>query len=469
MFPESVISPVFLAKVKKYNKMNNILILGAGRSATACIRYVLESAKEHNWYVVVADADQEMAAQKVGNHPNGRGIWLDASKTSDRHALIGRADVVISLLPPQLHLEVAYDCIRYKKHLITASYVSKDIYKLSDDFRNKELIFMGEMGLDPGIDHMSAMQKIDEIKSRGGKITAFRSNAGGLVALDCLKKNPWRYKFTWNPRNVVKAGQGTAQYLENGKFKYVPYNRLFKEYRLIEIPGFEEPFEVYANRESLLYREAYSLDDIPTLYRGTIRYRGFCDAWNALVQIGMTDGTYPILDSEKITYHELMEAYLSKEGRTGASVKERIAELLGESEFSPVMKKLDWLGLFSKKKIGLPNATPALILEHLLLSKWQLEPNDRDMIIMQHEFDYELEGQKRRLYSTLVLEGKDSDDTAMARLVGLPLGIFAKQVMLKKITASGVHIPVKKEVYEPVLEELRDYGVVFREWEELVD
>ena len=449
--------------------MNNILILGAGRSATACIRYVLERAKEHNWFVIVADADHELAAQKVGNHPNGRGVWLDASKVNDRRDLIGRADVVISLLPAQLHLEVAYDCIHLKKHLITASYVSKDIYKLSDDFRNKELIFMGEMGLDPGIDHMSAMQKIDEIKAKGGKITAFRSNAGGLVAMESLKKNPWRYKFTWNPRNVVKAGQGTAQYLEDGKFKYIPYNRLFKEYRLIEIPGYDEPFEVYANRESLLYREAYGLDDIPTLYRGTIRYRGFCDAWNALIQIGLTDGGYPILDSEKISYHELMEAYLSKEGRSGASVKERIAELLGETEFSPVMKKLDWLGLFSKKKIGVENATPALILEDLLLKKWKLEPKDRDVIIMQHEFEYELEGQKRRLYSTLVLEGKDANDTAMANLVGLPLGIFAKQVMAGKITSSGVHIPVKKDIYKPVLEELKNYGVVFHEREEVMN
>ncbi len=448
--------------------MVNILILGAGRSATACINYVLEHAGLHNWYVTVADADPELAAQKVGGHPNGRGIWLDASRVEERQQLISRTDLVISLLPPQLHLEVAYDCIRFRKHLITASYVSKDIYKLSDDFRNKELIFMGEMGLDPGIDHMSAMQKINEIKARGGKITAFTSNAGGLVALDCLRHNPWRYKFTWNPRNVVKAGQGTAQYLEHGKFKYVPYNRLFKEYRLIEIPGFPEPFEVYANRESLLYREVYGLEDIPSLFRGTIRYRGFCDAWNALVQIGLTDGSYPILDSEKLTYHELMEAYLSRDNSSGSSVKERIANLLGESEFSPVMKKLDWLGLFGKRRIGLENATPALILEDLLLRKWTLEPTDRDLILMQHVIDYELDGRQHRSYATLVLEGKDSEDTAMARLVGLPLAIFAKEVMLGKITATGVNIPVRPEVYGPVLEELRSFGVVFTEKEEVL-
>lgn len=448
--------------------MNNILILGAGRSATALIKYVLQGAKEHHWFVTVADADPQLAAKKVGEHPNGRGIWLDVAKINERREHIGRADLVISLLPPNLHIEVAKDCIALRKHLITASYVSKDIYKLSDEFRHNELIFMGELGLDPGIDHMSAKQKIDEIEAKGGKITAFRSNAGGLLALDCLEKNPWRYKFTWNPRNVVTAGQGTAQFLENGKFKYVPYNRLFKEYRLINVPGYSEPFEVYANRDALLYREAYGLGDIPTLFRGTIRYRGFCDAWNALVQIGLTDGTYPIMDSDKITYHELMEAYLSDDPRPGMSVKERIGDLLGERPFSPVMKKLDWLGLFGKKKIGLPNATPALILENLLLEKWKLNPDDRDLIIMQHEFEYELEGRQHRLFSTLVLEGQDSEDTAMARLVGLPLGIFAKQVMRGGIVERGVNIPVQKEVYEPVLEELKEYGVVFHEREEVL-
>jgi saccharopine dehydrogenase (NADP+, L-glutamate forming) len=446
--------------------MNNILILGAGRSSTSLIRYMLAQAKQYNWHVIVADADPQVAAQKVAGHPNGRGVWLDVLKINDRRDLINRADMVISLLPAHLHIDVATDCIKLNKHLVTASYVSKDIYKLSDDFRNKELLFMGELGLDPGLDHMSAMKVIDEIKEMGGKITSFSSNAGGLVALQNLKKNPWRYKFTWNPRNVVKAGQGTAQYLEDGKFKYIPYNRVFKEYRLVEIPGFDEPFEVYANRESLLYRESYGLGDIPSVYRGTIRYQGFCDAWDALVKIGLTDGTYPIMDSDKITYHELMEAYLSAEKKAGVSVKDRIADLLGERPFSPVMKKLDWLGLFSKKKIGLADATPALILEDLLLKKWKLEPKDKDFIVMQHEIEYKLKGKKKRRYATMVLHGTDAEDTAMAKTIGLPMGIFAKLVMTGKITERGVQIPVSKEAYLPVLAELEEYGVKFEEREE---
>jgi saccharopine dehydrogenase-like NADP-dependent oxidoreductase len=442
--------------------MNNILIIGAGRSAGACIDYILDQSVEKNWFVTVADADPELARARVSGYPNGKPAWLDVLKTNDRRDLIERADVVVSLLPAHLHLEVAHDCIKMKKHLITASYVSQEMYRLGDEARDRDLIFMGEMGLDPGIDHMSAMKQIDDIKTRGGEITAFRSYTGGLVAPES-DDNPWHYKFTWNPRNVVLAGQGTAQYLENGKHKYIPYSRLFREYRLIDIPGMGE-FEAYANRDSLLYREVYGLSDIPNIMRGTLRHRHFCEAWNALVQIGLTDGSYPILESERLSYHEMMEGYLSRVQGSG-SVKERIARLLGESVDSEVMQKLEWLGLFRKKKIGLANATPAFILEQLLLEKWKLQPKDKDMIVMQHEFEYTLNGEKKESASTLVMRGKDAENTAMSKLVGLPMGIFVKLVMEGKINSTGVNIPVMPEVYEPVLQELETYDVKFTERE----
>jgi saccharopine dehydrogenase (NADP+, L-glutamate forming) len=441
--------------------MNNILVIGAGRSATALINYVLDQAKKYNWNVTISDNNLELAKQKVNNHPNGRAVWLDVMKVNDRRDLIGRADVVVSLLPAHLHLEVGHDCILLKKHLITASYVSKEMYQLGDDARDRDLIFMGEMGLDPGIDHMSAMEKINEIKVKGGKLTAFRSFTGGLIAPEC-NDNPWNYKFTWNPRNVVLAGQGTAQYLENSKLKYIPYNRLFKDIQPVEIDGVEGEYEGYANRDSLLYREVYGLKDIPTILRGTIRNAGYCEAWNALIRIGLTDSSYPILESENLTYHGLMEAYVSAEHK-GNTVKERIASLLKIDVKSEVMKKLEWLGLFSKKRINLPNATPALILEHLLLDKWKLQADDKDMILMQHQFEYDLKGKKRLLTSTLIMKGAGSHDTAMARLVGLPMGIFVKLVLQGRITQKGVNIPVMKEVYAPVLEELKDYGVEFVE------
>jgi saccharopine dehydrogenase (NADP+, L-glutamate forming) len=439
--------------------MNNILIIGAGLSSSSLIKYVLEQAAERSWFVTVADAQLESAEKKVKNHPNGRAVWLDVMKVNDRRDLIGRADVVVSILPAHLHLEVAHDCVKLKKHLITASYVSQEMYRLGDEARDRELIFMGEMGLDPGIDHMSAMKVINEIKESGGKITAFRSYTGGLIAPES-DDNPWHYKITWNPRNVVLAGQGTAQYLENGKLRYTPYHRLYKERRVIDIPEVGK-MEAYANRDSLLYREAYGLADIPNILRGTLRYDGFCEAWDALIQIGLTDADFPILHSGEITYHELMDAYVDQ--YAGGSLKDRVAELLGQDINSEVMKKLDWLGVFSKKKIKLPNATPALILEHLLRDKWKLKPNDKDMVVMHHEIEYEKKGEKRMRISSMSKKGVNADDTAMAQTVGLPMAIFVKLVVEGKIKSRGVQIPVMKEVYEPVLSELEQHGIVFKE------
>lgn len=433
-----------------------ILIIGAGRSSTALINYALAKSEELGWNVTVADADPAAAAAKVKGHHRGNPVWLDVKKTNDRRELIGRADIVVSLLPAHLHLEVAQDCIRLKKHLVTASYVSQELYRLGDEARNRELIFMGEMGLDPGIDHMTAMQRINSIREKGATIMAFRSFTGGLIAPES-NDNPWGYKFTWNPRNVVLAGQGTAQYLENGKLKFLPYQRLFRTTWEVDIQG-QGKFEAYANRDSLLYREQYGLQDIPTILRGTLRYPGFSNAWAALVRIGLTNADFPILDSAKITYHELMEA-LAPSGP--GSVKDRIAMMLKLDPSDPVMERLVWLGLFRKKRINLPDATPALILEKLLLKKWKLSPDDKDLIVMQHQIDYNLDGKSYRDISNLTMTGNNSEDTAMARLVGLPMGIFTRLISEGKIQATGVHIPTMREVYEPVLEEMKDYGMKF--------
>ncbi len=442
--------------------MGNVLIIGAGRSATSLIHYMLDQGQKYNWFVTVADADLELAETKVNGHPRGRAVWLDVAKVVLRQELISRADIVISLLPAHLHTEVAYDCLKLNKHLITASYVSQEMYKLSDEARSRKLIFMGEMGLDPGIDHMSTMQSIHSIRAKGGEITAFRSYAGGLVAPES-DNNPWHYKFSWNPRNVVLAGQGTAQYLENNELRFIPYNRLFKHYKIVNVPGMG-PFEAYPNRDSLWYRSVYGLDGIPSILRGTLRYPGFCDAWNALIQIGLTDHSYPILDSADITYEQLMDAFINRLA-SGKSLKERTAQFLGLNADDPVMEKMEWLGLFSPKPVNLPNASPALILEKLLLEMWQLAPDDKDMVVMQHEFEYMHKGKKHLHVSAMVMKGHDQYDTAMARLVGLPMAILAKLVILGKVESTGVHIPVMKEIYEPVLEELKDYGMVFEEHE----
>mgnify|MGYP001547372289 FL=1 len=441
--------------------MNNILIIGAGRSSSALISYVLNKAKENGWFVTVADQNPILAEEKIQNHPNGRATWLDVTKVNDRREMIKRADLVVSLVPAHLHLELAQDCVNLNKHLITASYVSSQMYRMGDVARDKSLIFMNEMGLDPGLDHMSAKQKIDEITEKGGYLTAFRSYTGGLVAPES-NDNPWGYKISWNPANVVRAGQGTAQYLENGKLKYIPYNRLFKQYWNINIDGLGA-FEAYANRDSLLYKDIYGLKNIPNILRGTLRYPGFCKAWDALIQIGLTDSSYPIVNSLDLTYHDLMEAYVNSSYHSGSSLKEKIANLLGISTRDEIISKLEWLGLFRKKKIKTENASPAQILEELLIEKWKLNRGDKDRVVMHHEFEYDYEGQHFLKTSTLSLNGEDETNTAMSKLVGLPLGLFVNLVMQEKITSRGVNIPVQKEVYQPVLEELKSFGVIFKE------
>lgn len=415
---------------------------------------------------MVADADPEQARKKINNHPNGRATWLDVMKSNDRKDLIERADIVVSLLPPHLHIEIAYDCIRLKKHLITSSHITSEMFRLGDEARNRELIFIGEMGLDPSVKHMSSKQKIDQIKAQGGKITSFKSYTGGLIMPEC-DDNPWHYKLSWNPENVVLAGQGSAQYLDNGKYKYVPYNRLFSSCGIVSIEGMGD-YEMYPNRDSLLYREVYGLKNVPTILRGTLRNIGFCKPWNALIKIGLTDSNFPILETNKLSYHNLMDAFLANDNLTG-TVKERTATFLGEEVGGEVMNKLEWLGLFRKKRINIERATPALLLQKLLIDKWGMKEKDKDMVLMQHEIQYTLNGENKELKSTLVLKGMNAQDTAMSRLIGLPIGIFVKKVMLREITQTGIHVPVSKPIYEPALQELSTYGIQFNDTHRTID
>ena len=446
--------------------MNKVLIIGAGRSATALIHYMLEQADVHDWQVRVADSRPEQAEQKIKDYRRGAAVRLDATDAQARYEAVAWADVVISLLPPSLHMLVAGDCLALGKHLLTASYVPAELSAMDATVREKNLIFMGELGLDPGLDHMSAMERIHHIRQGGGRLTAFRSYTGGLVAPES-DDNPWHYKFSWNPRNVVLAGRGTAQYIKDGKYKFIPYHRLFAQYERVPIQDMGT-WEVYANRDSLRYRKLYGLDDIPELIRGTIRHTGYCDAWNALIKIGYTIADFPIPASAPMTYAELTEALLGNVPFDG-SVEEKTARLLGETPGSDVMRKLRWLGLFSDERIDVRHASPARILEDLLLQKWALKPHDKDMVIMQHEFEYVAgTGEKKQLTSTLVMKGEDHVHTAMAKLVGLPLGITAKLVLTGRLTTTGVHIPVFPEVYEPVLAELAEMGIAFKDQEQAV-
>ena len=436
--------------------MKHILIIGAGRSSTALINYLIKTAEEQAWKVTVADSDIDIAKAKTAHSDVAEGVELDVNDEAIRQDLIRDKDIVVSLLPAFLHPIVAKDCLLFSKHLVTASYLNEEIRNMEAEAISKGLLFMGEMGLDPGIDHMSAMKTIHEIKESGGELSAFYSYTGGLIAPES-DDNPWSYKFTWNPRNVVLAGQGTAQYLNKGKIKYIPYNRLFSERKVIQVPELG-PYDVYANRDSLPYRTLYGLDDIPTILRGTIRANGYCDAWNTLVRIGLTDDSFDLDLSTIKTYGQLVESFILG---SYPDVKTGVANFLGLSVDDEIIRKLEWTELFSDRPIRLKKATPAQALEDLLLDKWALKKEDKDMIIMQHQFEYELGGAQKKIVSSMVTKGEDAVNTSMAKTVGLPVAILVKLILQGKVTLTGVHIPVMSEVYNPVLDELKDYGIDF--------
>ncbi|MCX7863150.1 MAG: saccharopine dehydrogenase NADP-binding domain-containing protein [Bacteroidales bacterium] len=445
--------------------MTNILILGAGFSSTVMINYLLEKSTQYGWKITVGDMNVSLAEKKVNKHPNGRAIQFDINNEEQKKSEISKADVVISFLPAFMHPLVAKECLQQGKHMITASYVSAEMKALANDVKNKGLTFLNELGVDPGIDHMSAMKVIDEIRAQGGIMKAFYSNTGGLIAPES-DNNPWHYKFTWNPRNVILAGQGTAKYLENGTIKYIPYHQLFKRTFRVKVLNYGE-FDVYANRDSLSYREVYGLQDIPTIFRGTMRRPGYCQAWNIFVQLGMTDDTYIVENSENITYREFINMYLPYDKIL--TVEEKICRMFNISIESIEMQLLKWVGIFSNERIGLKQATPAKILQNLLEEKWRLEPGDKDMIVMQHIFQYELNKQLHQITSSLVVKGKNDEETAMAITVGMPVALATEMLMKGEITLKGVIIPVIPALYKPILSKLESLGITFVEQHEILN
>ena len=347
--------------------------------------------------------------------------------------------------------------------MVTASYVSKEMEALDAEAKNNGLIFMNEIGVDPGLDHMSAMQVIDRIRDNGGKMILFESFTGGLVAPES-DNNLWNYKFTWNPRNVLTAGQGgAAKFLQEKQFKYIPYNRLFRRTEFLEINNYGR-FEAYANRDSLKYQHVYGLDHVKTLYRGTMRRVGFSRAWNIFVLLGMTDDSYTIDDSENMSYRDFVNAFLPYSPTDSVELKFRHALKIDQDDI--VWDKLLELDIFnSKKMVELKKATPAQILQKILMDSWTLDQNDKDMIVMYHKFGYELDGKNYQIDATMVTAGEDQTYTAMAKTVGLPVAIATVDILNGKIKTPGVQIPITKEVYTPILEELKDYGIEFTEKE----
>ncbi len=438
--------------------MKNILIIGAGRSSTTMIKYFLKYSKSSSWIITVIDSNIELALKTINNHENGKAFKVDIKNEAMRENLISEADIVISMLPPEMHYLIALDCIKFKKSLVTASYLSDKISSLNKKALENNILILNEMGLDPGIDHMSALHIINDLKKKKYKILSFKSFCGGLVHPN-YDDNPWNYKITWNPRNVVLAGQGTSSFRKDGQIKEIPYSNVFETVENLDVLNIRD-FEAYPNRDSLKYIESYALEEIETLVRGTLRKKGYCEAWNILVQLGITDDSYIVADSEKLSNKQFIEVFLPK--NKNISIEERFCNFLKIDIDSNIFKKIKWLGLFDESKLCLPKISPAKFLQKVIEKKWKLQSNEKDMVVMQHQFIFKAGGTEKNLKSSLIVYGDDTN-TAMSKTVGLPIAIVVKNILNEKIKIKGVKIPIHKEIYVPVLNELKDYGINFIE------
>ncbi|MGG9972155.1 saccharopine dehydrogenase C-terminal domain-containing protein [Ferruginibacter sp. SUN002] len=416
--------------------MKTILLFGAGKSATVLIDYLIKEAETNKWKFIIADANKEQILSKTNNSPIAEAIEMDITDDDAREAVIQRAHVVISMMPPALHYLIAKDCVENRKHLLTASYVDSKIKSLSDEIKHRKLLFLCEMGLDPGIDHMSAMKIIDDIKFKGGNITSFKSHCGGLVAPES-DDNPWHYKISWNPRNVVTAGKAGAEYKINNEVKHKEYAEIFKTCAEVHIDGIGK-LAYYPNRDSLSYIPTYKLKSAETFERTTLRYPQFCTGWDTIVQAGLTNDIDAI--GTNISFAKWSSSIIPFVNETNKEM-------------------LQYLGLFDDVLIPSTAKTSADVLQYLLETKLIMQPHDKDMIVMLHEIEYN----NSKIESSLIVKGEDNLRTAMAKTVGLPLGIAAKLILNDVIKLRGLHIPTTKEIYEPVLKELENFGVVFNE------
>ena len=500
--------------------LKTILLFGAGKSASVLIDYLLKESEENGWKFIIADADKEQILFKTNHSAFAEAVQLDIKNDEEREKLIERSHVVISMMPPALHFLVAKDCVEYRKHLLTASYLDPQIKSLQDEINHRKLLFLCEMGLDPGIDHMSAMQLIDEIKAEGGTVNSFKSHCGGLVAPES-DDNPWHYKISWNPRNIVLAGKAGAVYKLDGTLVEEKYENLFDADRTVNTWNEEIPvLSYYANRNSLPYIDLYKLQDAGTFIRTTLRYTDFMHGWKNVIELKLTDET-PQYQTDGKTLQDFFKEHLGKNGfdewlennltgrlsetkillenlmnlleveekanETGEEIPENFM-LVNESgdlrdigveeiksnaatamahkmhEANLIMKQLFFLGMGDNETIiGKGLCSAADVLQFALEKKLALLPGDKDMVVMLHEIEYILKGKKQSVHSSLIVKGNDHIHTAMAKTVGLPLGIGAKLILNGELKMTGLHIPVSKEIYEPVLRELKKYGIEFSE------
>ena len=429
-----------------------ILIIGAGKSATVLIQYLQQKAVENDWYILLADGDEVIAKNKWNNAPNGTALGIDIENNLDRQNLVQKADIVVSMLPAQLHFLVAKDCLQFGKPLFTASYVDDNMRSIAAEIESKQLLFLCEMGLDPGIDHMSAMAIIDEIHQKGGKITSFKSHCGGLVAPES-DDNPWHYKISWNPRNIILAGKAGAIYLENGAIISKDYSTIFEQAPVVDLPGIGH-LAFYPNRNSLSYIDTYHLHGVKDFVRTTLRYPAFCIGWNAIVQLHLTDET--VIDlAPKTTVKNWFESHIQQKG---------LEQILEKFTKDPAIKvQLEFIGLYEPTPIPSQFNSNASILQWLLEGKWKLTATDKDLVVMLHEIEYSIGTRQFKLDSSMVLTGEDAINTAMATTVGLPLAMGVCAYLKGEIKMTGLHIPIDARIYQPILKSLAEEGIVFEE------
>lgn len=439
--------------LQKILSLEKIVLFGAGKSASVLIDYLLSKSASHSWKVVIADANKQMIEEKTRNHPNSEAVELDILQDEKRKQLIEDASIVISMMPPALHILVAKDCIRFGKNLLTASYADDEIKGLQQQVKDKGLLFLCEMGLDPGIDHMSAMQILDELKENGSTVLSFKSHCGGLIAPES-DDNPWHYKITWNPRNIVLAGKAGAVYRKDGNEVTEQYEALFNAGRTV-LTGDEKVPELsyYPNRNSLPYIGLYGLEKADTFIRTTLRYHDFMTGWKKIIDLKLTDET-PAYETTGKSVAAFFNEHFNK---WGIDISKALSGV--------TKTQMQYLGLEDNSTtINKGFCAAADVLQMLLEKNLCLKPADKDLIVMLHEIEYRADdGKKHAIHSSLLVTGDDNIHTAMAKTVGLPLGIAAKLILEKKINLSGIHIPVIKEIYNPVLAELSEHGISFKE------
>ena len=438
--------------------MNNILVLGAGMISRPLVRYILN---EQDFYVKMASRTVSKAEKIIDGHARGEAITLDVNNDSHLEELISKSDVTVSLLPYIYHVKVARLCIKHMKHLVTTSYVSDNMQILDNQAKKARILILNECGLDPGIDHMSAMRIIHNVKKCNGKVISFRSTTGALPSFEA-NNNPFGYKFSWSPRGVLLASLNPSQWLQDGKIVSYPGEKLFENYTFQDVPGVGT-FENYPNRNSVPYKEIYGLTDAKTVYRGTFRMAGWCETMRKIVAIGWLNEE-PLEDFNGETYGHLTGYLIGK--RSYENLIDAISKFLGIEKYSTVMKRLEWLGLFSDEPLPKDRNTPLDYLNVLTLRKMSLGENERDMIVMHHEFLVKYDTKKEYITSTLVEYGIPNGDSAVARTVGLPAAIAVKLILKKKLDNVGIYIPTLPEIYNPILDELEEMNIKFYEKKE---